>query len=165
MQIAVDFVQGTNGAYLEYIGNTFVVPTVDFHSPFDELNRSHNKQWAEDSVFACGHYYIVGLPATCTHVIWIDIDADDLNRLRAMKMAKFNSADDVHAHSGILDRPAYVDDNYVFRFKWSKMFATNTFLSELERMCKFLGVEFAPTGQLVGIHNEFLARHHFLLDK
>ena len=164
MQILVDYVQGTNGAYLEYIGNTFVIPTVEFHSPFDELHRSHNKKTAVDSRFVCGHFYHYGgHPALHTHIVWIDVDAGDGERLRKMMQAKFGNGDTIVPYGGWTTKPDYVNNPNVFKFRWNRLFGMNTFLQELERMAKFLGVDFAPTGQLVEIHAEFLRRHHFLL--
>jgi hypothetical protein len=157
MQIAIDFIQGTNGAYLEYIGNTFLIPTVEFHNPFDDLDRSHNKQFTTDlSKFECGHYYLFGLPERFTDIIWIDISEQDLPRLSKIKQKKFGS--DVLGYA--LDRPSYYDKCY--KFPW-KSFFDDSFYTELEKLCTHLNTEFSTTTNLRTIHSEFLQRHSYVL--
>ena len=155
MLVAIDYLQGTNGAYLEYIGNVFLKPTLPLHNPFDQLDRAHNKKYNPKVChFVCGHYYLYGLPDATTHVVGIDVTAEDYSRLEKIKMHKFGNFNGMHP-------PEFADS--AFLFSWDSMFSTPTFLSELDLLCQHLDIEFTVTQPLLDIHNEFLSRHHYAL--
>ena len=155
MLIAIDYLQGTNGAYLEYIGNVFLIPTLPFHNPFDQFDRAHNKKYnPKICQFACGHYYLCGLPDATTHVVGINVTAEDYNRLEKIKMHKFGNFNGLHP-------PVFADSTFLF--SWASMFSVPAFLNELESLCQHLNIKFTITQLLLDIHNEFLSRHYYAL--
>jgi hypothetical protein len=154
MRITIDYLQGTNGAYLEYIGNVFLIPTLPFHNPFDQLDRAHNKKYNPDiCVFACGHYYLYGVPDS-THVIGINITPKDYIRLEKIMMHKFGNISAIHP-------PRFAESTFLFN--WASMFSTPTFIHELDSLCKYLNIKFTVNQPLLEIHSEFLSRHQYAL--
>lgn len=105
-QVGVDYQHGANGAYLTYIGNVFLIPTVPFHSPFISkdrvsLNNAHGQKRNKDSKFCHGHFcydstktlYAKALQSfiQADSMIWIDIAPADWNKFEALKIAKFGT--------------------------------------------------------------------------
>ena len=159
MFVAIDYIQGTTGSYMRFVGNTFLIPTVEFKNPFDDQHKSHNTDNHENSYFDCGHYYLVGFPEKTTHKIWMDIDRNDLERLKKIKQFKLGASNDVQEHSGILDKPQYYNDINVFRFKWRSLFDLREFVVETHRLSKWLNLNFIPSDVFLNTHREFIRRH------
>jgi hypothetical protein len=88
-KIYIDFVGGAHGNFLEFVCNKFIAKIDTFDSsPFNALGALHNKPYAENAKFICGHYSIGGISLAQKKVVAIEISKDDLLPLQCISLLR-----------------------------------------------------------------------------
>jgi len=105
-QVAIDFVAGSHGQYLEFVCNKFIakLPHTDYN-PFNALGASHSKSasYHKEKIFLATHYSNYGLDVLPT-VIRIKFEIDDLLNLSSVSLLR---AADVGIDNDLLEHNTY----------------------------------------------------------
>jgi hypothetical protein len=179
--VLIDFLPGTNGTYLDFIGNVFLIPTIAPHIPFCEDNSSHNYQRTtfgnKPTVFNASHYLLKdthpdlpfkNLLDVPHSMIWINVDKKDWIKLKNVLAYKMGGEKVRWAALESMvfeneDKPPWALNGTALHFDWGSLFSEQTFFSELKKVCDFIDIAFEPSILLKKIHGEFVKIHEFLL--
>jgi len=103
--IAIDFVAGSHGHYLEYVTNRFVAGIESDFSPFNQASASHTRpaDYYDRAVFVAAHYYEQGVPDT-PRIVRIVFDTDDLLPLSSVSLHR---AGDYGIDNNLLEQDTY----------------------------------------------------------
>lgn len=85
--IAIDFIGGAHGNFLEFICNVMADVKVQ-GSPFNQHGASHNKHYQSARIFVAGHYSFLKIPLKSNRVILIKILPDDLLPLTQISLLR-----------------------------------------------------------------------------
>ncbi len=87
--IAIDFVAGSHGHYLEYVANRFLAHTSADFDPFNANQASHTRppNYYDTAVFVAEHYYEKGIPNT-PHIVRITYTESDLLALSSVSLRR-----------------------------------------------------------------------------
>lgn len=103
--IAIDFVAGSHGHYLEYVANRFVAGIPADFSPFNANNASHTrpKDYYDHAEFIAEHYYEKGVPGT-ERILRITFTTQDLLALSSVSLRR---AGDYNIDNNLLEVDTY----------------------------------------------------------
>lgn len=103
--IAIDFVAGSHGHYLEYVTNRFVAGVPSDFSPFNANSASHTRpaDYYDRAVFVAEHYYEKGVPNQ-SRIVRITFDTSDLLALSSVSLHR---AGDYGIDNNLLEQDTY----------------------------------------------------------
>jgi hypothetical protein len=103
--IAIDFVAGSHGHYMEYVANRFVAKIPADFDPFNVNNASHTrpKDYYDSAKFVAEHYFEKGVPAT-QRILRITFTKNDLLPLTSVSLRR---AGDYNIDNNLLEIDTY----------------------------------------------------------
>ena len=87
--IAIDFIAGSHGNYLEFVLNKLTMGDIlPGETPFNQFGASHNKAKIKDQLFRCGHFYQDVSLRYIKNIISIGFTGDDLLPLMTVSLLR-----------------------------------------------------------------------------
>lgn len=72
---------------------------------------------------------------------------------------------DSHGFMQLMNKFVYSSDQQVFYFEYKNFYNHQTFMSDLNNLCKWCGIEFENTAAVQDLHREFLSRQPYCQSK